>query len=71
MQPDWLTPADRMPWPVVTPFRMRPNLEKLDADAPALLLQDELAEPYRRERARVLAENHERAIVGTPDEQAL
>ncbi|MEO7254855.1 MAG: heme-dependent oxidative N-demethylase subunit alpha family protein, partial [Casimicrobium sp.] len=42
-----------------------------DADAPALLLQDELAEPYRRERARVLAENHERAIVGTPDEQAL
>ena len=41
---DWLTPAARMPWPVEAPFRMRPNLEKLDAQTPALLLRDELAD---------------------------
>jgi hypothetical protein len=61
---DWLTPAERMPWPVVAPFRMRPNLEKLDADAPALLLRDDLADVYRRERAKVLATHPERALVG-------
>ena len=60
-----------MPWPVTTPFRMRPNLEKLDADAPALLLRDELADVYRRERERVLAAHHERAVVGAPNAQAL
>ena len=41
---DWLTPAARMPWPVQVPFRMRPNLERLDAEAPALLLRDGLAQ---------------------------
>ena len=60
-----------MPWPVTTPFRMRPNLEKLDADAPALLLRDELAEVYRRERERVIASHRERAMVGTVNEQAI
>jgi len=71
MQPDWLTPADAIPWPVTTPFRMRPNLEKLDADAPALLLRDGLAEVYRRERARVIATHPERALVGSADNQTL
>ena len=71
MQPDWLTPASRMPWPVVTPFRMRPNLEKLDADAPALLVRDDLADAYRRERERVLAGHSERATVGIPNEPTL
>ncbi len=71
MQPDWLTPANAIPWPVTTPFRMRPNLEKLDADAPALLLRDELAAVYRRERERVIATHRERAIVGEPNQHAL
>ena len=60
-----------MPWPVATPFRMRPNLEKLDADAPALLLRDGLAEVYRRERKRVLAAHPERALVGSADKETL
>ncbi len=64
---DWLTPAERMPWPVTTPFRMRPNLEKLDADAPALLLRDELADVCQRERAKVWATHAERASVGSLD----
>ena len=68
---DWLTPAERMPWPVTTPFRMRPNLEKLDPVAPALLLRDELADVYRRERARVIAAHPERALVGSADNETL
>ena len=68
---DWLTPAPRMPWHVVAPFRMRPNLEKLDADAPALLLLDDLADVYQREREHVIAAHGERAHVGKPDAQTL
>jgi dimethylamine monooxygenase subunit A len=60
-----------MPWPVSSPFRMRPNLEKLDSVAPALLLRDELAQVYRRERERVLIAHRERATVGTPNENTL
>lgn len=68
---DWLTPAGDMPWPVVTPFRMRPNLEKLDPDAPALLLKDALADVYRRERERVIAAYGERSMVGIPNRETL
>ena len=68
---DWLTPARGMPWPVVTPFRMRPNLEKLDPDAPALLLKDKLADIYRRERERVIGLHRERAMVGIADASVL
>ncbi len=68
---DWLTPAERMPWPVSAPFRMRPNLEKLDPLSPALLLQDELAPAYARARERVLREAAERAIVGVAHSDAL
>ncbi len=71
MQPDWLTPAIEMPWPVTAPFRMRPNLEKLDADAPALLLRDGLADVYQRERELVIAAHRERAMVGTPHDNTL
>ena len=60
-----------MPWPVVTPFRMRPNLEKLDPVAPALLLRDGLADVYRRERELVTAAHWERAMVGTPNADVL
>ncbi len=71
MQPDWLTPANAMPWPVTTPFRMRPNLKKLDADAPALLLRDGSADVYRRERERVIATHPERALVGSANNETL
>ncbi len=60
-----------MPWPVATPFRMRPNLEKLDPVAPALLLRDELADVYRRERERVIDAHRERAMLGIANEAAL
>jgi dimethylamine monooxygenase subunit A len=50
---------------------MRPNLEKLDSVAPPLLLRDELAAVYRRERAQVIAAHAERAIVGTANETVL
>jgi dimethylamine monooxygenase subunit A len=60
-----------MPWPVATPFRMRPNLEKLDSVAPALLLRDGLANVYRRERELVVAAHVDRAMVGTADEAVL
>jgi len=60
-----------MPWPVVTPFRMRPNLEKLDPVAPALLLRDELADVYRRERECVIEAHRDRAMVGTASDAAL
>jgi len=68
---DWLTPASRVPWPVAAPFRMRPNLEKLDPVAPALLLHDELADVYRRERELVVATHAERAMVGTANDSVL
>lgn len=61
---DWLTPAARMPWPVQAPFRMRPNLEKLDAASPALLIRDELFDVYQRERGKVIAAHGDRAAVG-------
>jgi dimethylamine monooxygenase subunit A len=68
---DWLTPAERMPWSVSAPFRMRPNLEKLDPENPALLLSDDLAPAYARERKRVLLETRERALVGVAHREAL
>jgi dimethylamine monooxygenase subunit A len=68
---NWLTPPERMPWPVSAPFRMRPNLEKLDPESPALLLRDQLAPAYARERERVLLETRERALVGVAHEEVL
>ncbi|MBC7710414.1 MAG: DUF3445 domain-containing protein [Rhizobacter sp.] len=68
---DWLTPATKMPWPVTVPFRMGPNLQKLDPVAPALLLRDELSGVYRRERELVIAAHPERAMVGNADDETL
>ena len=55
----------------MAPFRMRPNLQKLDPVVPALLLRDELADVYRREREFVIAAHPERAMVGTADNETL
>lgn len=68
---DWLTPAARMPWPVQVPFRMRPNLEKLDTASPALLIHDELFDVYQRERAKVITAHGERVAVGDANADVL
>jgi dimethylamine monooxygenase subunit A len=68
---DWLTPPERMPWPVSAPFRMRPNLEKLDPESPALLLRDDLAPAYARARESVLHNAGERAMVGVTNDEVL
>jgi dimethylamine monooxygenase subunit A len=60
-----------MPWPVSAPFRMRPNLEKLDPESPALLLRDQQFDAYRRLRREVFASRVERACVGVPNSDAL
>ena len=64
MSVDWLTPAAQMPWPVVTPFRMRPNLEKLDPVAPDLFVRDELAHVYAAEKHHCLQSHPARIEVG-------
>ena len=50
---------------------MRPNLQKLDPVAPALLLRDELSGAYRRERELVIAAHPERALIGSADDETL
>jgi len=55
----------------MAPFRMRPNLQKLDPVAPALLVRDELADVYRRERELVIAAHPERAMLGNADNKTL
>ncbi len=58
--------AADMPWPVSTPFRMRPNLERLAAGEAGLLLRDELFDAYCQARAQRLACALARVQVGAP-----
>lgn len=60
-----------MPWPVSTPFRMRPNLERLAAGEGGLLLRDELFAAYGRARVELLATEPARVQVGAPHTGAL
>lgn len=60
-----------MPWPVSTPFRMRPNLERLTAGEGGLLLRDELADAHREARVRLLASAPARVQVGAPHQGVL
>lgn len=63
-----LTPAARMPWPVQSPFRMRPGLTHLDnADTPRLFLRDNLAPAYRAHKAHALDTHRAEALVGRTD----
>lgn len=63
-----ITPAERMPWPVHSPFRMRPGLSHLaQAEAPRLFLRDDLAPAYQAAKARVLRETRDEALVGQTD----
>ncbi len=64
------TPAAGMPWPVVSPFRMRPGLSKLGAASdhvPDLFLRDAQAGAYADHKRQVLGAVPGRGLVGEAD----
>lgn len=76
---DTLTPASGMPWPVASPFRMRPGLTRLEqpdphgaaAEPPALFLRDAQAGAYAAQKQAVLRSHLERAQAGHADPAVL
>lgn len=72
-----LTPASEMPWPVLSPFRMRPGLSRLSAheaantETPALFLRDAQADVYAAHKRTVLHQHRERGLVGEADTAVL
>lgn len=71
-----ITPAADMPWPVVSPFRMRPGLSKLGAGtgadpAPDLFLRDALAAAYAEHKRRVRDALPARGLIGEADPAVL
>lgn len=66
-----------MPWPVVSPFRMRPGLARLAAheapasDAPALFLRDAQASAYADHKRAVLQQHRERGLIGEAEPAVL
>jgi dimethylamine monooxygenase subunit A len=69
-----LTPAADMPWPVTSPFRMRPGLSKLGAmaeQAPDLFLRDEQAAAYADHKRAVLKAVPARGLIGEADPAVL
>ena len=70
MRADVITPAADMPWPVVSPFRMRPGLSKLGAatdQQPDLFLRDAQAAAYADQKRRVLDAVLGRGLIGEAD----
>lgn len=68
------TPAADMPWPVVSPFRMRPGLSKLGAASdpvPDLFLRDAQAGAYADHKRAVLGAMPARGLVGEADPAVL
>ncbi|MFN3493617.1 MAG: heme-dependent oxidative N-demethylase subunit alpha family protein [Hydrogenophaga sp.] len=70
------TSANRVPWPVQTPFRMRPGLSRLAPDHPIatavpLFLRDALAPEYARHKADALAARRPQALVGQAEPAVL
>ena len=68
------TPAADMPWPVTSPFRMRPGLSRLGAaadPAPDLFLRDAQADAYAGHKRRVLEALPARGLIGEADPAAL
>lgn len=64
-----------MPWPVVSPFRMRPGLARLAAheaaDTPALFMRDAQASAYAEHKRAVLQQHRERGLIGEADPAVL
>ena len=68
------TPATDMPWPVTSPFRMRPGLLKLGAAQdrmPELFLRDAQAAAYADHKRRVLDAVPARGLIGEADPAVL
>jgi dimethylamine monooxygenase subunit A len=68
------TPAADMPWPVVSPFRMRPGLSKLGAapdQVPDLFLRDAQAAVYADHKRQVLDAVPARGLIGEADPAVL
>jgi hypothetical protein len=73
-----LTPAAHMPWPVASPFRMRPGLSRLVPAAealhtlpPPLFLRDAQAPAYAAQKQAVLQMHSERALIGQAEPAVL
>ncbi len=68
------TPAVDMPWPMTSPFRMRPGLSKLGVaseQAPDLFLRDAQAAAYAEHKRRVLDTVPARGLIGDADPAVL
>lgn len=69
------TPAAGMPWPVVSPFRMRPGLARLasapEAEPSPLFLRDEQAPAYTARKRAVLQTHHGLSHIGQADPAVL
>jgi hypothetical protein len=72
---DTCTPAAQMPWPVASPFRMRPGLARLappaTSEPPTLFVRDALAPVYAMHKQSVLREQRVQAQVGQADPAVL
>jgi hypothetical protein len=66
-----LTPAADMPWPVNSPFRMRPGLSKLGEQVPEMFLRDAQADAYADHKRRVLDAAPARGLIGEADPAVL
>lgn len=68
------TPTAHMPWPVTSPFRIRPGLSRLGAAAdpvPDLFLRDAQATAYAENKRRVLEAVPARGLIGEADPAVL
>jgi dimethylamine monooxygenase subunit A len=69
------TPASGMPWPVVSPFRMRPGLARLnpapDTAPLPLFVRDDRAAAYAACKQRVLRDHHGLSHIGRPEPAVL
>ena len=69
------TPAIGMPWPVVSPFRMRPGLARLtptpEAPPSPLFVRDGLAPVYAARKRAVLQSHHGLSHIGQADPAVL
>lgn len=66
-----LTPAADMPWPMNSPFRMRPGLSKLGEQVPEMFLGDAQADAYADHKRRVLDAAPARGLIGEADPAVL
>lgn len=66
-----LSPAEQLPWTVTTPFKMRPGLSRLEAEAPPLFIRDELAADYSVRKQALWATAKDKVQAGEADPAVL